>query len=167
MSDTQKAKDEQFIRKTFELAIAGAQKGLEPFAALLVKNDTIQFSTEDRSIEYSDPTAHAELLVISEFCRTHQLISLEGYTLYCNVEPCVMCSGAIHWSKVSRVVFSVHQHQLQTLSKGKPKPDANSLINTGKRKTEITGGIIEQEGLNLLNQFPFTSKKEKHKAFHG
>lgn len=167
MNDTQHIKDELFIRKTFELALSSAQKGFEPFSALLVKEDTIQYSTEDRSIEYSDPTAHAELLVISEYCRTKQVISLEGYTLYCNVEPCVMCSGAIHWSKVSRVVFSVHQHQLQAISKGKPKPDSSVLINSGNRKIQITGGILKEEGLAILSQFPFSSKKEKHKAFWG
>lgn len=166
MKNDQQTKDELFICKTFELASTAARKGFEPFAAILVKEDTIQFSTEDRSIEYSDPTAHAELLVISEYCRANQLISLEGYTLYCNVEPCVMCSGAIHWSKVSRVVFSVHQHQLQKLSSGKPKPGSGDLINTGNRQILITGGILEEEGLRVLNAFPFTSKKDKHKSFH-
>lgn len=165
MNESQQAIDEEFIRITYRMASFAGQKGSEPFAALLVKDNKMLFSTKDRSIEYGDPTAHAELTVISEYCRTNQLISLEGYTLYCNVEPCVMCSGAIHWSKLSRVVYGVSQHKLQTISKGKPKPDCNSLINTGNWTTEITGGILEEAGLQLLNSIPFKSKKEKFKAF--
>ncbi len=159
--------DQVFIRRVNELARASAQNGFAPFAGILVYKDEIVAQTKDKCIQYSDPTAHAELILISEYCRENNLISLEGHTLYCNVEPCVMCSGAIHWSRISRLVFGVRQVALQTVSKGKQKPACADLINTGKQAIEIIGPVLEQEGIQLLQQYPFSSKKEKHEKHHG
>lgn len=157
--------DEHFIRKAFEIALQSAKNGFDPFGALLVKEGVIASSSIDKCIQYSDPTAHAELILISEYCRNNQLISLEGYTLYCNVEPCVMCSGAIHWSRISRVVFGVSQARLQSVSKGKQKPGCEALINIGNHKIEVIGPILEEEGMEILTRFPFSSKKKKHKEY--
>lgn len=155
-----------FIQRVNQLAYQSAKAGNDPFAALLVKNNQVLSSTIDKSISYSDPTAHAELILISEYCRTEKLISLEGYTLYCNVEPCVMCSGAIHWAKIVTLVFSVSQKTLQQFSKGKLKPSCDSLINTGGGKVEIIGPLLEEEGIQVFQDFPFLSKKERHQKLH-
>ncbi len=76
-----------------------AAKGFDAFAAVLVLEGKMMASSKDKWIVYSDPTAHAELTLISEYCREKGLVSLEGYTLYSNVEPCLMCSGAIPLGK--------------------------------------------------------------------
>ncbi len=159
--------DQVLIRQANDLALESAQNGFDPFAGILVFNNKVVAQTKDKCIQYSDPTAHAELVLISEYCRANNLISLEGHTLYCNVEPCVMCSGAIHWSRVSRLVFSVRQAALQTVSKGKQKPACADLINNGKQAVEITGPVLEEEGLLILRQYPFSSKKEKHQKYYG
>lgn len=159
--------DKIFIRQTFELALASAKAGFDPFGALLVKDDLVKASTADKCIQYADPTAHAELVLISEYCRKEKRISLEGHTLYCNVEPCVMCSGAIHWSRISRVVYGVNQASLQKVSTGKSKPDCRELINIGKKQIEIVGPLLETEGLQILKTYPFKSKKERFHAFYG
>ena len=162
-----KKEDEKFIRTVNQIAMDAAKQGFDPFGALLVKEGQQKSSSIDKCIKYSDPTAHAELILISEYCRDQQLIDLEGYTLYCNVEPCVMCSGAIHWAKISRVVFCVAQKSLQKKSKGKLKPSCETLINTGHQKIEIIGPLMEEEGLQVLNQTPFLSKKERHKRYYN
>ncbi len=150
-----------FLKKVYQLAWRAAELGFDPFAAMLVKDGKILATSIDKSIEYVDPTAHAELVLISEFCRQKHLISLEGYTLYCNVEPCVMCSGAIHWAKISRVVYGLSQRTLQQFSGGKLKPDCRPLINVGGRKTQVLGPMAEEEGMDVFRSFPFRSKKER------
>jgi tRNA(Arg) A34 adenosine deaminase TadA len=161
------ALEESFIRAVNQLALEAAKQGFDPFAAILVREDKVLASTGDKCIQYSDPTAHAELILMSEYCRQEKLIDLEGYTLYCNVEPCVMCSGAIHWARISRVVFSVSQSMLQTVSKGNQKPKAADLINTGGKTIAVLGPVLAQEGLAVLEAYPFQSKKEKHRRYHG
>lgn len=157
--------DYAFLRICFQLAKSALEEGLEPFTALLVKDGQQMASSRDQSIPYSDPTAHAELVLISEYCREKQLISLEGYTLYSFAEPCVMCSGAIHWSRISRAVFGISQGALQQVSGGKPKPTSDAMINIGRKKVEVIGPLLEEEGLEVLRSFPFTSKKEKWKRY--
>ena len=115
-------KDWDFIKKTHQLARKSGVLGQEAFAAILVKNEKIVVQATDQFIAYGDPTAHAELVVISEYCRKEQIISLEGFTLFTSTELCVMCSGAIHWAKISRVVFSVSQKGLQSISGVRLKP---------------------------------------------
>lgn len=157
---------EFFIRQANQLAWDSAEEGMDPFAALLVKDGEVVASSKDRCITYSDPTAHAELVVISEYCRLAKLISLEGMSLYCNTEPCVMCSGAIHWSRISTVIFSVSQKGLQQFSGGKPKPSCEPMINIGGKETTVIGPVLEKEGLKVFESFPFLSKKERHARLH-
>ena len=76
-----------------------------------------------------------------------------------------MCSGAIHWARISRVVFGVSQQSLQSVSKGKTKPSAEEMINIGNKKIEVVGPVLAEEGLALLRQFPFKSKKERFQEF--
>lgn len=151
-------KDETFLRIAIDLAQQGRNAGEHPFGAVLVYEDRVVHKGYDRSIEMCDPTAHVELQVIREYCTSAQKMSLDGYTLYCSTEPCVMCAGAIHWSHISRVVFSVSQAMLQQLSKGKSKPHAASLINTGNKVIEVVGPLLSEEGLAVFNDYQFVSK---------
>lgn len=85
------------IRHTFTLAAERDARGYGPFAALLTNSSgDVVASSMDQCIPLADPTAHAERILISQYCSRQNLISLEGYTLYSNVEPCLMCTGAIH-----------------------------------------------------------------------
>ena len=161
-----KPNDEYFIHQVIDLAFQSAKKGFEPFAALLVKNEKIVAKSIDKSIPYSDPTAHAELTLISEYCRENTLIDLKGLSLYSFAEPCVMCSGAVHWAKIDRLIFSVSQSMLQEISGGNPKPASQDLINIGSQKTEIIGPVLPEQGLKVLKAYPFTSKRKKHQLYH-
>ena len=153
---------ERFIREVNKLAYQSAQKGNDPFAALLVKEGTIVASTMDYSVEKSDPTAHAELYLIRNFCQENNVFSLEEYTLYSSSEPCVMCSGAIHWAKIKNVVFSVPQQRLNGVSHGKIKPSCDSIVNIEKSKVEVVGPILEDEGFQVFIDFPLIPKQERH-----
>lgn len=158
---------EEYIKKVNALAWQSAQQGFDPFAAILVKDGEIKAQSTDKCIIYSDPTAHAELALISDYCRERQLIYLEGYTLYSNVEPCVMCSGAIHWARVSSVVFGLAQSSLQKKSGGNPKPSCSSIVNMGGKKVEVIGPILPELCMELFEAFPFSSKLKKHQAYYG
>ena len=156
--------DEHFLRQAIALARQARQQGGEPFGAVLVTNGAVVHQAWDRCAEFSDPTFHAELRVISEHCQAQRRITLKGYTLYASTEPCPMCAGAIHWARISRVVFSVSQAMLQQLSGGSPKPDCASIINTGAKQAEIVGPLLPEEGLAVFDGYTFAPKAARHRA---
>ena len=91
-------------------------------------------------------------------------MSLEGCTLYCSAEPCVLCSGAIKWCGVSRVVFSVSQEMLQRITGGRRKLACAALVNTGCRSIEVVGPMIAEEGVEVFAGFAFTPRATRHAA---
>ena len=153
---------EKFIREVIGLAYNSAKQGNDPFAALLVKDEKIVASSMDYSVKKSDPTAHAELDLIRKFCQDNNIFSLEEYTLYSSSEPCVMCSGAIHWARINKVVFSVSQQRLNGESHGRVKPSCNSLVNVGRRKIDVIGPILEDEGFQVFIDYPLIPKLLRH-----
>ncbi len=150
-----KALDEKFLRRAIGLARQARDKGFYPFGAILVADGQEVHRAYDRRLEHNDPTGHAELSVISEYCRAHRVLALPDYTLYVSTEPCVMCSGAIRWAGISRVVFSVSQAMLRELSGGLPKPSSTSIMNSGRRKVEVLGPLLPEEGVEVLDGFRF------------
>jgi tRNA(adenine34) deaminase len=154
------ASDEQFLRRAIALAHQARQRGLRPFGAVLVVDNTIAREGFDRSLELSDPTYHVELSLISEYCRAHRLLSLRGFTLYASTEPCPMCAGAAHWSRISRIVFSLSQQMLQSLSGGRPKPSCESLL-ADYPEIEIVGPLLPEEGLRVFEGYVFNSAVER------
>lgn len=150
------------MRLAFGLARTSMMRGDDPIGAVLVRDGLVVAQSADSSVTASDPTAHAELNLIREYCRAHNVFSLEGYSLYTTTEPCIMCSGAIHWAKVSKVYFSVPQGELQKRTGGNPKPSCETLINCGHKKIAIVGNVLLDEGLRVLDQHVFRSKVERH-----
>ena len=147
--------DEHYLRLAIELARQARRRGIEPFGAVLVLENGVVHQAIEGRVELTDPTYHAELRVISEYCRAQGRLSLKGYTLYASTEPCPMCAGAIHWARLSRVVFSVSQAMLQHLSGGSPKPGCASIIKTGVPQTEIVGPLLPEEGLVVFEGYDF------------
>jgi len=153
--------DETFLRQAINLATIARQRGEFAFGAVLAVNQQLVHQSADQCLSYADPTAHAELLLISEYCRAQRTLDLDGYTLYSCVEPCVMCAGAIKWARISRVVFSVSQAMLQQMNGGCPKPSCADIVNTGGRSISVDGPLLPDEGLAAWAGFDFTPKRER------
>ena len=158
---TQRDIDEKYIRRANELANIAKNKGEDPFGAVLVRDNEIVYETHDGCIEFCDPTFHAEKRLISEYCRMNNLISLENYTLYSSTEPCSMCSGAIHWAKISRLVYGIRQEKLNQKSGGVKKLSAKQILNRCGKPIEIDGPILEDECLTTFEGYKFRLKKER------
>ena len=159
---------EEFLRRAIVLAHQSRQQGGDPFGAVLVFDNRIVHESTDRSVESSDPTFHAELSVISEYCRQQHQFRLKNFTLYTSCEPCLMCAGAIHWSGITQVVFSTSQQMLQQLSGGRRKPTLASLLNAERQRVEIIGPLLPEEGLSVFEGYTFVPKVERHhQRFHS
>ncbi len=153
---------EKYMRMAIEEAMIAREKGENPFGAVLLDPEyNFCYKTHSKSIELSDPTAHAEVLAIREYCQKYKKVYLNDYILICSGEPCVMCSGAIKWAKIKQIYFSVPQSEINKKSGGKQKPSCESLINTGSDQKYIVGNVLLDEGLKVFNDFQFIPQNEK------
>ncbi|MDR7125855.1 nucleoside deaminase [Pseudotabrizicola sp. 4114] len=95
-----------FMALALEEARAAARRGEVPVGAVMVSPDgAVVAQAGNRTRELSDPTAHAEVLVIREACRLAGSERLVGYDLYVTLEPCPMCAAAIAAARVGRLYY--------------------------------------------------------------
>ncbi|MBN1284422.1 MAG: GrpB family protein [Anaerolineae bacterium] len=153
---------ETFIRRAVEQAQLARAAGDEPFGAILTLDGVVVYETPNRIFSQYDITAHAEMTAIREYCAAFNRLSLPGYTLYASAEPCPMCAGAIHWARISKVVYSVSQAMLQRLSGGTLKPSCAHAINAGSKPIEIIGPLLPEEGLRVFEGYTFVPKQQSY-----
>src|SRR5690349_21938065 len=93
------------MQEAVDLARKAAQHGEVPAGAIVVIRGEIAGRGRNAPIACSDPTAHAEMLALRQAAKRIGNYRLEGATLYCTLEPCVMCAGALVAARVDRLVF--------------------------------------------------------------
>jgi tRNA(adenine34) deaminase len=93
------------MARALEQARLAALRNEVPVGAVLVRDGALIAEGHNRTFLDSDPTAHAESVVIRRAARVQGDFRLEGSTLYVTLEPCTMCTGSIVLSRVPRVVF--------------------------------------------------------------
>jgi len=96
-----------FMRETIDLSRRNIREGKGgPFAALVVKGNTVIARGTNLVTSTNDPTAHAEIVAIREACRAIGSFQLTDCVLYTSCEPCPMCLGAIYWARPKAVFFA-------------------------------------------------------------
>ena len=143
--------DEQYM----QLAIQEAQKAFDkdevPIGAILVMNNKIIAKAHNQVELLNDSTAHAEILALTTAFNYLGSKYLPEAVLYVTVEPCLMCSGALYWSKIGRVVFGAYDDKNSYRR-------ATGSNNPFHPKTKIGGGILEEECSQLMKDF-FKAKR--------
>ena len=143
--------DEDFLRRTFDVARRSMSHGNHPFGAILVdENRKVLIETENGYMPAHDGTAHAERLLATQACRTLGADVLRNATLYSSAEPCAMCAGAIYWAGIGRVVYGLSEHRLRAVTGNHPEnPTLNlpcrEVFKRGQRVTEVIGPLLEDE----------------------
>jgi tRNA(Arg) A34 adenosine deaminase TadA len=113
------AQDERLLRTAIGLAKRARDNGNHPFGALLAApSGDVLCEAENTVVTDVDVTGHAELNLVSRACRTLTADQLATATLYTSTEPCAMCSGAIYWSRIPRVVYALGEDELAVLAGG-------------------------------------------------
>jgi len=140
-----------YIRQSIALAMKARENGNHPFGALLVKEGQIIYQAENIVLTENDPTKHAELNLVSQ--AHQQLGSLAGTTLYTSTEPCLMCTGAIYWADISKIVYSVSAATLEELAKGGIATSCKNILAQGTKTIEVIGPVLEEEGIKAHIDF--------------
>ena len=118
----------------------GAQVG-----ALLVKDGEVACSGFNEAEGTYDPTAHAEMVVIRRLCARLEITSLDGYTLYCTLQPCGMCTVACLWAGVSRIVYGAGRGDVHSVYFASRHANTADLIHDAFRDDlEVRGGVLAE-----------------------
>ena len=143
--------DAEFLRRAIAVAREARLQGDEPFGAVLVEaSGTLVAEAVNTKITERDPTGHAEINLVRSVARQHDIGTLDGCTLYASTEPCAMCSAAIYWSGISRVVFALGSETLLQMVANSPANDAlavscREIFARGRRTVEVEGPLLERE----------------------
>lgn len=144
--------DLRFLREAIALSAASKDRGRHPFAALVVDRDGQVISRRGNNSmpPEGDPTQHAELTAAAAAARSRPAEDLADATLYTSAEPCAMCTGAVYWTGIGRIVYGLSEKRLATLTGADPENPTMDLpcrevAARGQRRIEIIGPLLEDE----------------------
>jgi tRNA(Arg) A34 adenosine deaminase TadA len=148
------------LRQAFAVAARSRAAGDHPFGAVLVGPDGSVLLEQGNgyTAEGGDMTAHAERLLATRASKTYPAEFLAGCTMYVSAEPCAMCSGAIYWAGVGRVVYGQSEAGLKQLTGAHPENPTLSLpcravFAAGQRQVDVVGPLLEDEASALQADF--------------
>ena len=153
MENTDRLNDEAFMKKAIELSRLAVAHGNEPFGAVLVKDGEIVFTNENQIYTKHDPTFHGEAGLIREFCSQTSITDLHEYTLYSSCEPCFMCSGAMVWVKLGRLVYGAGNMDLENILGNEGCNCSKIVFDNSFGKQQVTAGILREESLEVLKAY--------------
>lgn len=141
------------MKKAIELSVQSVEHGNEPFGAVLVKDDKIVFTNENQIYTMHDPSFHAELGLLRWFCAETGITDLHEYTMYSSCEPCFMCSGAMVWVKLGRLVYSASNNDLEAILGNEGCNCSRIVFDNSFWKPKVTAGVLREEGLKILSDY--------------
>ena len=144
---------ESFIRKSIDLAKQAVQKGNQPFGACLVRDGEILLTAENTIHSHHDKTQHAEANLASLASQTLDSETLRHCTLYTSTEPCAMCSGAIYWAGIRRVVFGCSQAVFAEYAGKAIDIPCRLVFSYGDQPTEVIGPVLEDEAVAVHRDY--------------
>ena len=142
--------DQGFMRAALEVAWKSRNRGDNPFGALLVdENGNIVMEAENTAVTEKDATGHAETNLMRMASVKYDREFLAKCTIYTTAEPCPMCSGAIYWANVRRVVYGLSEEILYEIF-GWHNEDVlyvpcREILLRGQKPVEVVGPVLEDE----------------------
>jgi len=138
--------DEYFMKIALKEAERAFEEDEVPVGAVVVINNKIISHGYNMVEKLKDPTAHAEIIALTSAFNSIGSKYLPDATLYVTVEPCLMCAGALHWSKVGKIVWGAtdvkNGHHVYTEDRNPFHP-----------KTQVLTGLLAEEAAALMKAF--------------
>jgi tRNA(Arg) A34 adenosine deaminase TadA len=147
--NTVTALDESHLRRAIALSISSVEHGNHPFGSLLADGEIVLLESENTVNTGNDVTGHAETNLV-RLASKYTLEQLRTFTLYTSCEPCAMCSGAIYWAGIGRVVYALSEDDLLPLTGDHPdnptlRLPCREVFARGQRVVEVAGPALETE----------------------
>lgn len=138
--------DEQYMRQALKEAQKAFDAGEVPVGAIVVMNNQIIARAHNQVELLNDSTAHAEILALTTAYNFLGSKYLPEAILYVTLEPCLMCSGALYWSKIGKIVFGAADDKNSYRK-------STGTNNPFHPKTVITGGVLNEDCTQLMKDF--------------
>ena len=142
--------DEYWMRVALESAQRAAAEGEVPVGAVLLDADgQLMACAHNQTVGRHDPTGHAEVLALREAGARCGNYRLPGSTLYCTIEPCTMCAGALVHARVARLVYGATEPKAGAIHSTVQALE-NPMLN---HRVAVTAGVLATESAAILQQF--------------
>jgi len=122
-----------------------------PIGAVVVLNERVIARGRNMTEKLKDPTAHAEMIALTSAFNNLGSKYLPEAALYVTIEPCLMCAGAIYWSKLGKIVYGADDEK-----NGYKKVTASNW--PFHPKTELIRGVLKEDCAKLMKDF-FKTKR--------
>jgi tRNA(adenine34) deaminase len=140
---------EKWMRCALELAREAEAAGEVPVGCVVVAGGEIIGKARNSPVELLDPTAHAEMLAIRQAAFASANYRLADAVLYCTLEPCVMCAGAMVAARIPTVVFGARDLRFGGV-RSKFQVADSPLLN---HRVEVVEGVLGAEATAMLQSF--------------
>ncbi len=142
--------DERWMRLALDLAGRAEALGEVPVGAVVVVDGEIAGRGFNHPIGGCDPTAHAEIAALRDASRKLANYRLTGATLYCTVEPCIMCLGAALHARIGRLVYGASDPRVGAVAELDRLAGSGALFN---HRVDCLGGVLAAESSELIRGF--------------
>src|SRR5882672_7582327 len=154
--------DEHYMQQALKEAGKAYAEEEIPIGAIIVLNDKIIARGHNQTERLTDCTAHAEIIALTSAFNFLGSKYLPEASIYITVEPCLMCAGALYWSKIGRVVYGADDEKNGYKKYFIPCPSVEQFGVAPwpfHPKTELANGILKDECAKMMKDF----FKEKRK----
>lgn len=138
--------DEYFMNLALKQARIAFEEGEVPVGAIVVTQGKVIARGYNQTEKLKDPTAHAEMIALTSAFNLLGAKYLPDATLYVTVEPCLMCAGAIYWSKLNRIVWGADDEK----NGHRRITGTNTAFHP---KASVTTGVLANECASLMKTF--------------
>lgn len=140
--------DEFFMKEAIKEAEKGFEENEVPIGAVIVKEGIVIARAHNQVRMLKNPTAHAEMLAITQACQALNSPYLDDCCLYVTVEPCIMCIGALLHARIGVIYYGVEEPIYGALGSR-----VNLTKEFGSSLRKIESGLLRPRAQNLLRLF--------------
>ena len=152
-SETREEADTRFMKEALRQAKLAYEAGEVPVGAVVVWDNKIIARGHNQVEQLKDSTAHAEIIAMTAAFNQVGSKYLTEATMYITLEPCLMCSGAMYWSKVARIVYGASDEKNGYRKYVSAPRHEGTNVAPFHPKTELVHGVLASECAQLMKEF--------------
>lgn len=147
-------KDQLYMQAAIKQAEIAEENGDVPIGAVIVHNNQIIAKAYNQREQLQDPTAHAEIIALTQAAAALENWHLNGCTMYVTLEPCPMCAGALVLSRMDRLVYGCDDPKTGAVK------SLYQIVTDGRlnHRLEVTSGVMADQCRKILQEF-FSRKR--------